>query len=160
MAEVFKAKSFGVEGFEKILAIKRILPSLAEDADFIQMFIDEAKICGQLNHANICQIYELGRVEDAHFIAMEFVWGKDLLQMQNRFRKLRQLMRPEMAAFIGAKMCEGLDYAHKKKDSTNKPLNIIHRDISPQNILCSYEGEVKIIDFGIAKGALRTTKTQ
>jgi serine/threonine protein kinase len=160
MAEVFKAKSFGVEGFEKILAIKRILPSLAEDGEFIQMFIDEAKICGQLNHANICQIFELGRVDDAHFIAMEFVWGKDLLQLTNRFRKLRQLMRPEMAAFIGAKVCEGLDYAHKKKDSNGKPLNIIHRDISPQNILCSYEGEVKIIDFGIAKGALRTSKTQ
>ena len=86
MAEVFKAKSFGVEGFEKILAIKRILPSMAEDADFIEMFIDEAKICGQLNHANICQIFELGRVDDSHFIAMEYVWGKDVLQMQNRFR--------------------------------------------------------------------------
>jgi eukaryotic-like serine/threonine-protein kinase len=160
MAEVFKAKSFGVEGFEKILAIKRILPSLAEDGDFIDMFIDEAKICGQLNHANVCQIFELGRVEDSHFIAMEYVWGKDLLQMQNRFRKLRQTMKPEMAAYIASKMCEGLDYAHKKKDATGKPLGIIHRDISPQNILCSYEGELKIIDFGIAKAAVRSSKTQ
>src|SRR5438552_12721321 len=116
MAEVFKAKSFGVEGFEKILAVKRILPSMAEDADFIEMFIDEAKICGQLNHANICQIFELGRVTDAHFIAMEFVWGKDVLQMQNRFRKIRQYMSAEMAAHIAAKICEGLDYAHKRKD--------------------------------------------
>ena len=154
MAEVFKAKSFGVEGFEKILAIKRILPSMAEDADFIDMFIDEAKICGQLNHANICQIFELGRVDDSHFIAMEYVWGKDLLQIQNRFRKLRQTMKPEMAAFIAAKLCEGLDYAHKKKDAAGKPLGIIHRDISPQNILVSYEGELKIIDFGIAKAAV------
>ena len=160
MAEVFKAKSFGVEGFEKILAIKRILPSLAEDSDFIEMFIDEAKICGQLNHANICQIFELGRVQDSHFIAMEFVWGKDLLQMQNRFRKQRQTMKPEMAAFIAAKLCEGLDYAHKKKDATGKPLTIIHRDISPQNILVSYEGELKIIDFGIAKAASRSSQTQ
>src|SRR5581483_919202 len=160
MAEVFKAKSFGVEGFEKILAIKRILPSLAEDSDFIEMFIDEAKICGQLNHANICQIFELGRVTDSHFIAMEYVWGKDLLQIQNRFRKLRQTMKPEMAAFIAAKMCEGLDYAHKKKDATGRPLGIIHRDISPQNILVSYEGELKVIDFGIAKAASRSSKTQ
>ncbi len=160
MAEVFKAKSFGVEGFEKILAIKRILPSLAEDSDFIEMFIDEAKICGQLNHANICQIFELGRVQDSHFIAMEFVWGKDLLQIQNRMRKTRSQMRPEMAAFIAAKLCEGLDYAHKKKDATGKPLGIIHRDISPQNILVSYEGELKIIDFGIAKAASRSSKTQ
>jgi serine/threonine protein kinase len=160
MAEVFKAKSFGVEGFEKLLAIKRILPSLAEDGDFIDMFIDEAKICGQLNHANVCQIFELGRVEDSHFIAMEYVWGKDLLQMQNRFRKLRQTMKPEMAGYIASKMCEGLDYAHKKKDATGKALGIIHRDISPQNILVSYEGELKIIDFGIAKAAVRSSKTQ
>ena len=160
MAEVFKAKSFGVEGFEKILAIKRILPSLAEDSDFIEMFIDEAKICGQLNHANICQIFELGRVQDSHFIAMEFVWGKDLLQIQNRLRKHRQTMSPQMAAFVAAKLCEGLDYAHKKKDPTGKALHIIHRDISPQNILVSYEGELKIIDFGIAKAASRSSKTQ
>jgi serine/threonine protein kinase len=160
MAEVFKAKSFGVEGFEKILAIKRILPSLAEDTDFIEMFIDEAKICGQLNHANICQIFELGRVDDSHFIAMEYVWGKDLLQIQNRMRKQRTTMRPEMAAFIAAKLCEGLDYAHKKKDATGRALNIIHRDISPQNILISYEGELKVIDFGIAKAASRSSKTQ
>jgi hypothetical protein len=160
MAEVFKAKSFGVEGFEKILAIKRILPSLAEDSDFIDMFIDEAKICGQLNHANICQIFELGRVQDSHFIAMEFVWGKDLLQIQNRLRKQRSTMKPEMAAFVAAKLCEGLDYAHKKKDALGKPLHIIHRDISPQNILLSYEGELKIIDFGIAKAASRSSKTQ
>jgi hypothetical protein len=160
MAEVFKAKAFGVEGFEKILAIKRILPSMAEDADFIEMFIDEAKICGQLNHANICQIFELGRVDDSHFIAMEYVWGKDVLQIQNRFRKLRQAMRPEMAAFIAAKLCEGLDYAHKKKDAGGRPLGIIHRDVSPQNILVSYDGELKIIDFGIAKAASRSSKTQ
>jgi serine/threonine protein kinase len=160
MAEVFKAKSFGVEGFEKILAIKRILPSMAEDADFIEMFIDEAKICGQLNHANICQIFELGRVGESHFIAMEYVWGKDVLQIQNRFRKLRQTMKPEMAAFIASKLCEGLDYAHKKKDAAGRPLGIIHRDISPQNILISYDGELKIIDFGIAKAASRSSKTQ
>ena len=88
MAEVFKAKAFGVEGFEKLIAIKRILPSMAEDADFIQMFIDEAKICAQLNHANICQTFELGRIGDSHFIAMEYIWGKDLLQIQNRFRRI------------------------------------------------------------------------
>ena len=160
MAEVFKAKAFGVEGFEKILAIKRILPSMAEDADFIEMFIDEAKICGQLNHANICQIFELGRVAESHFIAMEYVWGKDVLQMQNRFRKLRQKMKPEMAAYIVCKICEGLDYAHKKKDAQGRPLSIIHRDISPQNILVSYEGDIKVIDFGIAKAASRSSKTQ
>jgi tRNA A-37 threonylcarbamoyl transferase component Bud32/uncharacterized membrane protein YgcG len=160
MAEVFKAKAFGVEGFEKIIAIKRILPTMAEDLEFIQMFIDEAKIAGQLSHANICQIFELGKITESHFIAMEFIWGKDLLQMQNRFRKLRQTMPVPMAAFIAAKMCEGLDYAHRKKDARGNPLSIVHRDVSPQNILVSYEGEVKLIDFGIAKAATRSSKTQ
>src|SRR5215470_13007089 len=160
MAEVFQAKSFGVEGFEKIIAIKRILPSMAEDGDFIGMFIDEAKIAGQLSHANICQIFELGRIADAHFIAMEYIWGKDLLQIQNRFRKLKQPMPVPMACYVAAKVCEGLDYAHRKRDAQGKPLHIIHRDVSPQNVLVSYEGEVKIIDFGIAKAAVRSSRTQ
>ncbi len=160
MAEVFKAKAFGVEGFEKIIAIKKILPSMAEDADFIQMFIDEAKICSQLNHANVCQVFELGKIEESHFIAMEYIWGKDLLQIQNRFRRLRKSMPVQMAAFIASKVCEGLDYAHRKKDANGKPLNIIHRDVSPQNIIVSYEGEAKVIDFGIAKAASRSSKTQ
>ena len=160
MAEVYTAKSFGVEGFEKILAIKRILPTMAEDQDFIQMFINEAKIAGQLTHANICPIYELGKIGESHYIAMEYVWGKDLLQIMNRFRKMRKQMPPSMAAWIVAKMCEGLDYAHRKKDRSGKPLTIIHRDVSPQNCLVSYEGQVKMIDFGIAKAASNTTKTQ
>ena len=160
MAEVYTAKSFGVEGFEKILAIKRILPTMAEDQDFIQMFINEAKIAGQLTHANVCPIYELGKIGESHYIAMEYVWGKDLLQIMNRFRKMRKQMPPSMAAWIVAKMCEGLDYAHRKKDRNGKPLAIIHRDVSPQNCLVSYEGQVKMIDFGIAKAASNTTKTQ
>jgi serine/threonine protein kinase len=160
MAEVFKAKAFGVEGFEKILAIKRILPAMAEDQDFVQMFIDEARIAGQLSHANVCQIFELGRIADSHFIAMEYIWGKDLLQMQNRFRRLKQDMPPPMAVFVGCKICEGLDYAHRKKDAQGKSLGIIHRDVSPQNVLVSYEGEVKLIDFGIAKAVGRSSKTQ
>jgi serine/threonine protein kinase len=159
MAEVFKAKSYGVEGFEKIIAIKRILPSMGEDREFIKMFIDEAKIAGQLAHANICQIFELGRIEGAHFIAMEYIWGKDLLQIQNRLRKLRRPMPVDMACFMLAKVCEGLDYAHRKRDAMGRPLEIVHRDCSPQNVLVSYEGEVKVIDFGIAKAAMRNSRT-
>ena len=137
MAEVFKAKTFGVEGFEKIVAIKRILPSMAEDADFITMFIDEARIAGQLSHANICQIYELGRIEGAHFIAMEYVSGKDALQLQNRLRRVGKRMPLPMAAFIAACVCDGLDYAHSKLDVNRQPMNIVHRDVSPQNVLVS-----------------------
>ncbi len=160
MAEVFKAKYFGEEGFEKILAIKRILPSMIEDEQFIRMFVDEAKIAGELSHPHIGQIFELGKIEHAHFIAMEFVWGKDVLQIQNRLRRLRQKMPLEMSAHICAGVCEGLDYAHRKTDATGREMHIIHRDVSPQNILVSYSGEVKIIDFGIAKARSRSSKTQ
>ncbi len=159
MAEVFKAKSYGVEGFEKVIAIKRILPSMGEDRDFIKMFIDEAKIVGQLAHANICQIFELGRIDGAHFIAMEYIWGRDLLQLHNRARKKQQVISVPMACYIVAKVCEGLDYAHKKRDPMGVPIEIVHRDCSPQNILISYEGEVKIIDFGIAKAKSRSSRT-
>jgi serine/threonine protein kinase len=159
MAEVFKAKSYGVEGFEKIIAIKRILPTMGEDRDFIKMFIDEAKIAGQLAHANICQIFELGRIDGSHFIAMEYIWGKDLLQIQNRLRKMKQPMPIPMACFSIAKVLEGLDYAHRKRDPLGRPLEIVHRDCSPQNVLVSYEGEVKVIDFGIAKATSRNSRT-
>ncbi len=159
MAEVFKAKSYGVEGFEKIIAIKRILPTMGEDRDFIKMFIDEAKIAGQLAHANICQIFELGRIDGSHFIAMEYIWGKDLLQIQNRLRKTKTPMPIPMSCFCIAKVLEGLDYAHRKRDPLGRPLEIVHRDCSPQNVLVSYEGEVKVIDFGIAKATSRNSRT-
>jgi serine/threonine protein kinase len=160
MAEVFKAKSFGVEGFEKLLAIKRILPNIAEDEDFITMFIDEAKIAVQLNHANIAQIYDLGKIEESYFIALEYVHGKDLRTIWDRHKKRGLLLPIPMSVYVVSRICEGLDYAHRKKDAGGRDLNIVHRDISPQNILISYEGEVKIIDFGIAKAANKASKTQ
>jgi serine/threonine protein kinase len=160
MAEVFKAKSFGVEGFEKVIAIKRILPSMGEDEDFISMFIDEAKIAGQLAHANIGQIHELGEVDGAHFIAMEYIQGRDLLQLQKRYRKLKKKLPVPTACFIVMKVCEGLNYAHKKRDVLGANLEIVHRDCSPQNVVVSYEGEVKLIDFGIARAASRSSRTQ
>ncbi len=160
MAEVFTAKAFGVEGFERILAIKKILPTMAEDEEFITMFIDDARISVQLNHANVVHIHELGKHDEAYYIAMEYVSGKDLRALLERFRRRREIMPTAMAVFIASKMCEGLDYAHRKKDARGQELHIIHRDVSPQNILLSYEGEVKIIDFGIAKAANRSQKTQ
>ncbi len=160
MAEVFVAKAFGVEGFERILAIKKILPTMAEDEEFITMFIDEARISVQLSHANIVHIHELGKHDDAYYIAMEYVSGKDLRAILERFRRRREIMPTAMAVFVATKICEGLEYAHRKKDARGQELQIIHRDVSPQNILISYEGEVKIIDFGIAKAANRSQKTQ
>ena len=160
MAEVFKAKTFGVAGFERIIAIKRILPTLVEDEDFIRMFIDEARIAVQLNHANIIQIYELGKHGEHYYIAMEYLASKDLRAILDRQRMNAQLMPIPQAAYIVSKICEGLDYAHRRRDPTGQPMNIVHRDVSPQNILISYEGEVKVIDFGIAKAANRASKTE
>jgi serine/threonine protein kinase len=160
MAEVFIAKAFGVEGFERFLAIKKILPTMAEDQEFITMFIDEARISVQLNHANVVHIHELGKYDETYFIAMEYVAGRDLRTILERYRRRKEIMPTAQAVFIASKMCEGLDYAHRKKDARGQDLGIIHRDVSPQNILVSYEGEVKIIDFGIAKAANRSQKTQ
>ncbi len=164
MAEVWKAKAFGVEGFERLLAVKRILPNIAEDEEFITMFIDEAKIAVQLNHANIAQIFDLGKVDDSYFIALEFVHGKDLRGIYDRCKQKPVDGMPNMpiaqASFIIMKACEGLDYAHNKRDAQGKELHLVHRDVSPQNVLISYEGEVKLIDFGIAKAAGKAGKTQ
>ncbi|MDD5308119.1 MAG: serine/threonine protein kinase [Deltaproteobacteria bacterium] len=160
MAEVFKAKAFGVEGFERLIAVKRILPSIAEDEEFITMFIDEAKIAVQLTHANIAQIFDLGKVGDSFFIALEYVPGKDLRAIFDRMRKTGQSVPIPMACYLTMKVCEGLDYAHNKKDGAGRDLNLVHRDVSPQNILISYDGEVKLIDFGIAKAAGKAGKTQ
>ncbi len=160
MAEVFKAKAFGVEGFERLVAVKRILPSIAEDREFITMFIDEAKIAVQLTHANIAQIFDLGKHADSYYIAMEFVPGKDARAIFDRTRKRGETIPVPMAAYVVMKVCEGLDYAHNKKDSAGQHLNLVHRDVSPQNVLVSYDGEIKLIDFGIAKAANKANKTQ
>jgi serine/threonine protein kinase len=160
MAEVWRGKMFGAGGFERLVAIKRILPNIAEDDEFISMFIDEAKISVQLNHANVAQIYELGQISNSYFIAMEYIPGKDMRAIFDRARKKSEPAPVPLVAYVVSKMCEGLDYAHRKKDTMGRDLNIVHRDISPQNVLISFEGEVKVIDFGIAKAAGKATKTQ
>lgn len=154
MAEVYKAKSHGVEGFEKILVIKRILPELSKDPQFVEMFINEAKIAVTLSHANIVQVFDLGRAEDSYFIAMEYVAGYDLATILERGRRLGRPVPQELAVFVVSELAKALDYAHRRRDSQLRPLNIVHRDVSPQNVLVSFEGEVKLTDFGIAKAAL------
>ena len=160
MAEVFVAKAFGVEGFERLLAIKKILPTMGEDAEFIRMFVDEARIAVQLAHANIVQVLELGKHEERLYIAMEYVSGRDLRQLMERFRKRQEAMPLPQVCLIVAEVCEALDHAHRKRDAQGRPLGIVHRDVSPQNVLVSFEGEVKLIDFGIAKAESRLQKTQ
>jgi len=160
MAEVFRAKAFGVEGFERLVAVKRILPNIAEDKEFIRMFIEEAKLSVQLNHANIAQIFDLGVVDGSYYIALEHVHGRDLRAMFDRCRQLGEPMPVSQACFVVMKVCEGLDYAHNKRDQAGRELHLVHRDVSPQNVLVSFEGEVKLIDFGIAKAAGKGSKTQ
>ncbi|MBI2377936.1 MAG: protein kinase [Deltaproteobacteria bacterium] len=160
MAEVHKAKAFGVEGFERIVAIKQILPRVAEDHTFVRMFIDEARIAALLTHQNIVQIHELGTHEGTYFIAMEHVSGRDLRQLLDLFKKNRRVVDEPMACFVVARLCDALDYAHHKRDARGKSLGLIHRDVTPQNVLVSYEGEVKLCDFGIAKAAVQSAQTQ
>jgi serine/threonine protein kinase/DNA-binding response OmpR family regulator len=159
MAEVWKAKLTGEKGFEKIVAIKKILPHLSDNDEFITMFIDEAKVAANLTHPNIAQIYELGKLGDSFFIAMEYVAGHNLRFILNRVNQLKVKMSPEVAVYITMKLCNALNYAHNKKGYDNKPLHIVHRDVSPQNILLSTEGEVKLVDFGIAKASIKATQT-
>ncbi len=160
MAEVYRAKVVAAEGFEKIVAIKRILPHLAANEDFVTMFIDEAKIVSLLNHQNICPVIELGKCDDGLYIVMEYIWGRDLRQILNALGRSGRLMPINVAAYIAARIAEGLDYAHRRRGPNGQPLNLVHRDVSPQNILISYDGEVKLIDFGIARASQRTTQTR
>jgi tetratricopeptide (TPR) repeat protein len=160
MAELFRAKITSVEGFEKLVAIKKILPNLSQDSNLVNMFIDEAKLAAMLTHQNIVQIYDLGSMEGAYFIAMEYIHGKDLRILSNKSKEKGLPLPLEYALYITSRICSGLDYSHNLKDFQGNPLKLIHRDISPQNILVTYEGEVKIVDFGIAKAARKTPDTR
>lgn len=156
MAEVYKAKSFGVEGFEKTLVIKRILPELASNQAFVDMFIHEAKLAVRLSHANIVQVFDLGKVvlgdaAPAYYIAMEYVAGMDLFALVAACRRRSATLPVGPCVFIAAEIAKGLDHAHRRRDEQLRPLGIVHRDVSPQNVLLSWEGEVKVTDFGIAK---------
>jgi serine/threonine protein kinase len=159
MAEIYLAKSFGAAGFERLLVIKKILPHMAEDDEFITMFIDEARIASTLNHSNVAQINELGKEGGAYFIAMEFVNGKDLSRIYDRSVQTKRNIPIPLSVLIASRICEGLDYAHRRTDSGGRNLKIIHRDVSPGNVLVSYDGDVKLIDFGIAKATNRMGRT-
>ncbi len=160
MAEVYLAKMGGVEGFEKHVAIKRILPHLTESDEFVEMFIDEAKLTVQLNHANIAHIYDFGKRDNTYYIAMEFIHGRDVNAVFKDSFKRKQPLPLSVCCYIIQQICEGLDYAHRKRSQDGRELGIVHRDVSPANILVSYEGAVKIIDFGIAKAVSKLSMTR
>jgi serine/threonine protein kinase len=159
MAEIFKAQSFSHGGFEHLLVIKRILEHLSDDDEFVEMFIDEAKVSVALQHPNIIRIYDFGKLINNYFIAMECVEGKDVRDLLRRLAKLRRLCPWEYSLFVALEASKGLQYAHTKSDMRGRPYRIVHRDMSPSNILISYDGEVKIADFGIAKAAFNNYNT-
>jgi len=159
MAEVFKAKRSGVEGFEKVVAVKRILPHLSDNQEFVDMFVNEAKMVAGLTHPNIVPIFDLGKIEKTYYIAMEYVHGHDLRTILKRAKERGLRMPLDLCLHIVQRVCAALEYAHRKKDDKGRPMEIVHRDVSPQNILISFEGDVKLTDFGIAKAATKASST-
>jgi len=160
MAEIYRASMPGIGGFEKTVAIKKILPHLAEDDDFTSMLIDEARIIESLDHANIAQVFDLGELEGTYYIAMEFIHGVDLAEIIEELERRGESFPVPHLTHIASSICAGLHFAHTKTDEQGEPLDIIHRDISPHNIRLSFAGEVKIIDFGVAKAADREAHTE
>ncbi len=158
MAEIFRGKAVAAGGFEKPVAIKRILPHLSKDERFVELLISEAKILSRLRHRNIVQIYDVGLAEDGqYFLVMEFVDGSDLARLYGLLERQQTRIPLDVALHIGAEVCEALDHAHRAVDEQGQPIRLVHRDVSPSNVLLSRSGEVKLTDFGIAKSIEEAT---
>src|SRR5688572_20518546 len=140
MAEIFLARQAGLEGFEKTVVIKRIRPHLSSEGNFVRMFLNEAKLAAQLNHPNIVQIYDLGRIGESYFIAMEYLFGRDMRRIIPKADALGIPFPMVYALKIASSVCEGLYYAHQRTDRYGNPLNIVHRDVTPENIFVSFDG--------------------
>lgn len=160
MAEVFIAESAGIEGFKKRVAIKRVLPHLSEKKRFISMFLDEARLSAQLSHSNCVQVFDIGVGDNAYFIVMEFVDGADLKAVIDYLKSVGRTFPVEIAVLIAIRICEGLTYAHELQGPEGKDLHIVHRDMSPPNVLITKFGEVKIVDFGLAKATSQLEKSE
>jgi serine/threonine-protein kinase len=160
MAEVFVAESAGLEGFKKRVAIKRVLPHLSQKKRFISMFLDEARLSAALSHSNCVQVFDIGIGDDAYFIVMEYVDGADLKGVVEYLKKDGKPFPLEAAVLICERICEGLAYAHDATGPDGKPLHIVHRDMSPPNVLITRHGEVKIVDFGLAKATSQLEKSE
>ena len=160
MAEVWEARLDGPVGFAKRVAIKRLMASLSEEPQFVGMFLDEARLMAGLTHPHICQVIELGERDGSYWVAMEFLAGHSAYQLIRESVKRGWRIPVELSVLIARDIAEALSYVHGKTDETGKPLSIIHRDVSPQNVMVTYEGVVKLVDFGIAKAANRTTVTE
>ncbi|WP_147447367.1 protein kinase [Corallococcus sp. CA054B] len=160
MAQIYLARRPGSDAPDKLLVLKRILPHLSENDEFVRMFLDEARIAARLAHPNVVQIYDLGAEGDTFFIAMEYIHGVDARRLWKRSETAGRPLPVPIVCRILLEACAGLDYAHKKTDAAGRPLGIVHRDVSPQNILVTFDGGVKVVDFGIAKAADQATVTR
>src|SRR5579862_5237309 len=160
MAEVFRAESEGLQGFRKQVAIKRVLPHLSSKKKFISMFLDEARLSAQLSHSNCVQVFDIGVGDNAFFIVMEFVDGANLKAIIEHLKKHGRDFPVEVAVYICLELCKGLAYAHELTDSNGVPLHIVHRDMSPPNVLITKHGEIKIVDFGLAKANSQLEKSE
>lgn len=159
MAQVYIARAVGVAGITKTVAIKRVLPHLASNKKFVDMFLDEARVGMKLSHANVVQVFDVGEAEGTYFIVMEYVNGISLRHVLEALKPRRRVMPVATAVYIISEAAKGLDYAHTARDDNGHPLNLVHRDVSPPNILISAQGEVKVTDFGLAKAASQLDKT-
>lgn len=159
MAEVFRGEALSVQGFKKQVAIKRVLPNLAQNKSFIRMFLDEARLGARLNHANIVTVFDIGAADNTYFIVMEFVDGANLKTILEILKKQGRRPGVKEMLYIGMEVCRGLSHAHDLRDDNGTLLNIVHRDISPPNILITKNGEVKVTDFGLAKATTQLEKT-
>jgi serine/threonine-protein kinase len=155
MAEVYAAVP-RQERPPRLLAVKRILPTLAEDRGLVAMFLDEARIAAQLRHPGIAAIHDLGREGEAYWIAMEYVAGRTLRALLDRLRERGERLPIAIAAHLAARIADALDYAHRERDAHGRPLDLVHRDVSPANVLLGFDGGVRVIDFGIAQAAIST----
>lgn len=160
MAQIYKAKTADPQGTERLVVIKRILPHISSHPEYVEMLIDEAKIAVHFNHGNVAQVYDLGKVGDDYFIVMEYVDGKTLAQILKNLQERGEKVPINIIVACFIELCQGLHYIHEKKDSKGVPLGVVHRDISPQNIIVSYGGTVKIIDFGVAKADDKLSQTE
>ncbi|MFP2932606.1 serine/threonine protein kinase, partial [Pyxidicoccus sp. 3LG] len=152
MAVTYRARMTGAAGVTKPCVIKQILPHFVDDTDFVEMFISEARLVAGMSHSNIAQVFDFGEVDGQYFIAMELVQGQPLSKVLRRAQKAGMGFFPEpLALHIASKLCDGLDYAHRHVGEDGEAMGLVHRDVSPDNVLISYEGEIKVIDFGIAK---------
>ncbi len=160
MAEIFLARANSLAGFERYVVLKRIRPERGDDARWVAMFLDEARLAAQLQHPNIAQVFDLGQIGQDYFYTMEYVHGEDVLDILARTVELRQPMPVQVVLAIIAGAASGLAHAHERCAPDGRPLGIVHRDITPSNLMVSYEGTVKLVDFGVAKARFRSTETQ